>query len=146
MKDFPISLLITEKKLFIKMPKNEADLVFIKSLRYSRWNGEHFHWEIPNYPGNLDKIKLHFGDRFSKIDEEIKPEALIEETFVPGKGQVYMVKEKGRLRLQFLFHEELIKAVKAIPFYSWDTTKKHWSVPYLTKYEQELRQKINDLG
>lgn len=146
MKDFPISLLITEKKVFLKMPKNEADLVFIKSLRYSRWNGAHFHWEIPNYPGNLDKIKLYFGDRISKIDEEIKPEALIEETFVPGKGQVYMLKVKGRLRLQFLFHEELIKVVKAIPFYKWDTTLKHWSVPYLPKYEQELRQKIKDLG
>ena len=146
MKDFPISLLITEKKLFLKMPKNEADLVFVKSLRYSRWNGEYFHWEIPNYPGNLDKIRLHFGDRISQLDEEKQPKVSVEESLVPEKGQVYMVKDKGRLRLQFLFHEDLIKTVKAIPFYRWDTTLKLWSVPYLPKYEQELRQKINDLG
>lgn len=56
------------------------------------------------------------------------------------------MKEKGRLTLRFQFHEDLIKAVKQIPFYRWDTTQKHWSLPYSPKYEQELRQKITEFG
>jgi len=40
MNPFPITLLVTEKKIFLKMPKNEADLDFVRSLRYSRWNGK----------------------------------------------------------------------------------------------------------
>lgn len=128
------------------MPKNDTDLDMVRSIRYSRWNGEHYQWEIPNYPGNLDKIKRHFGDRISKIDEEKQPEVVIEAVFLPQKGQVFMENEKGRLKLRFAFHEELIKAVKKIPFYRWDTDHKQWSIPYLPKYEQELRRKIEELG
>ncbi|MFN3760733.1 MAG: tyrosine-type recombinase/integrase [Algoriphagus aquaeductus] len=146
MNSFPISVLVTEKKIFIKMPKGEADVDFVRSLRYSRWNGESFHWEIPNYPGNLDKIKRHFGDRISELTETLQAEPPKAETFVLEKGQVLILKEKGTLKLHFLFHEELIKAVKQFPFYRWDTTQKHWTVPFSPKYEQEIRQKIADLG
>ncbi|MBC6368722.1 site-specific tyrosine recombinase/integron integrase [Algoriphagus sp. AK58] len=146
MNSFPISLLVTEKKIFLKMPKIEADVDFVRSLRYSHWNGESFHWEIPNYPGNLDKIKYYFGPRISNIEETSQPESPKEEIFIPEKGQVYLLKEKGRLTLRFQFHEDLIQAVKQIPFYRWDTAQKHWSLPYSPKYEQEIRQKIADLG
>lgn len=146
MNPFPISLLVTEKKIILKMPKNEADLDFVRSLRYSRWNGESYHWEIPNYPGNLDKIKRHFGDRIAELTETLQPESSKAEIFVPEKGQVLILKEKGSLKLHFLYHEELIKAVKQIPFYRWDAAQKHWILPFSPKYEQEIRQKIADLG
>jgi len=78
MKDFPISILVTEKKILLKMPKNEADLDFVRVLKYSRWNKENFHWEIPNYPGNLDKIKRHFGDRLETPETWIKSKGILE--------------------------------------------------------------------
>lgn len=146
MNPFPITLLVTEKKIFLKMPKNEADLDFVRSLRYSRWNGESYHWEIPNYPGNLDKIKRHFEDRISELTETLEPEPPKEEIYIPEKGQVLIIKEKGSLKLHFLYHDELIKAVKQIPFYRWDAAQKHWVLPFSPKYEQEIRQKIADLG
>jgi integrase/recombinase XerD len=146
MKEFPVSLLVTKKKVFLKMSKNEADLDFVRSLRYSRWNGENYQWEIPNYPGNLDKIKRHFGTRISKIEETYLTEPSMGVGSIPDKGQVYFLKEKGRLKLQFQFQEELIKAIKNIPYYRWDIVQKHWSVPDSQKYEDELRQKITGLG
>ena len=106
MNPFPISLLVTEKKIFLKMPKNEADLDFVRSLRYSRWNGESYRWEIPNYPGNLDKIKRHFGDRISELTETLEPEPPKEEIYIPEKGQVLIIKEKGSLKLHFLYHKK----------------------------------------
>ncbi|TDQ14610.1 site-specific recombinase XerD [Algoriphagus boseongensis] len=141
-----ISILVTERKIFLKMPKKEADVDFVKKLRYSRWNKEHFHWEIPNYPGNLEKIKHHFGERITEIEENLSTNLITLETDNPEKGEVYLIKEKGRLKLRFQFQEELIKAVKQIPFYRWDTTLKEWSFPYLPKYEQEIRLRIADLG
>lgn len=146
MNPFPITLLVTEKKIFLKMPKNEADLDFVRSLRYSRWNGESYRWEIPNYPGNLDNIKRHFGDRISELTETLEPEPPKEEIYIPEKGQVLIIKEKGSLKLHFLYHDELIKAVKQIPFYRWDVAQKHWILPFSPKYEQEIRQKIAELG
>jgi site-specific recombinase XerD len=147
MKDFPISILVTEKKILLKMPKNEADLDFVRVLKYSRWNKENFHWEIPNYPGNLDKIKRHFGDRLEKI-EEVKTNKSPEPptTFLPEKNQVYILKEKDQLKLSFHFHEEMIKAVKSIPFYRWNIAQKLWTVPYSQKFENELRQKVKELN
>ena len=146
MKDFPISILVTEKKILLKMPKNEADLDFVRVLKYSRWNKENFHWEIPNYPGNLDKIKRHFGDRLEKIEEvqQQSPEPPI--IFLPEKNQVYILKEKDQLKLSFHFHEEMIKAVKSIPFYRWNIAQKQWSVPYSQKFENELKQKVTELN
>ncbi len=124
------------------------DLDFVRSLRYSRWNTGNYRWEIPNYPGNLDKIKRYFGDRITRINEIIQLENGQDEsaTFVPGKDQVFLLKRKGKLNLRFLFHEELIKAIKRIPYYRWDTSKKQWTVPFTQKFEDELRQKVADLN
>lgn len=147
MKDFPISILVTEKKILLKMPKNEADLDFVRVLKYSRWNKENFHWEIPNYPGNLEKIKRHFGDRIEKIEEGQQQQSPETPTiFLPEKNQVYILKEKDQLKLSFHYHEEMIKAVKSIPFYRWDISSKQWSVPYSQKFENELRQKVSELN
>lgn len=128
------------------MPKNEADIDFVKNLRFSRWNREHYHWEIPNYPGNLERIKLYFGSRILKIEENPTQNLEKEETDTPEKGKVILIKEKGRFLLRFRFQEELIKAVKQIPYSRWDATQKHWALPYSPKFEQEIRQKITDLG
>jgi len=127
-----IEIHVIGKKILLKMPKNEADLDFVRSLRYSRWSTGNFHWEISNYPGNLDKIKRYFGDRITKIVEDIQVEQSQDQltTFLPGKNQVFLLKDKGQLNLRFLFHEELIKAIKRIPYYRWDTIKQQWTVPF----------------
>jgi len=72
-----ISIILTEKTIFLKMPKKEEDLQFVRTIRFVRWNKENFLWEIPNYPGNLQKIKGHFGTRIEQITDhqDYSPEA-----------------------------------------------------------------------
>lgn len=59
-----VNMHITEKRIFIKLPKNEKDIQVIRSLQYSRWDKNQFCWVIPNYKGNADILKeldfLHY--------------------------------------------------------------------------------------
>ena len=45
-----------DRKLIVRLPKNRADIEFLLSIRYSRWNKGAFCWEVPNYPGNMDRL------------------------------------------------------------------------------------------
>ncbi|SFB33300.1 tyrosine-type recombinase/integrase [Algoriphagus aquimarinus] len=142
-----VEIRVAGRKILLKMPKNEADLDIVRSLKYSRWNKENYYWEISNHPGNLEKLKRYFVDRITKFDEESQTEHTNLDTtaFVPSRNQVFISKEKGKLKLQFQFQEELIKAIKSIPYYRWDTSKKQWTVPFTQKFEDELKQKVADL-
>lgn len=57
----------TDKKIIIKLPKNETDTAFITSLRFSTWHKKLLHWIIPNYGNNLQRIKIHFGNRIATM-------------------------------------------------------------------------------
>ncbi len=62
-------------KIRIWIKKNEADIDFLKSFKYSRWSPNDFCWTIPNYDDNLLVIRLHFGNRIVSITEfkDVKP-------------------------------------------------------------------------
>ncbi len=68
----PIRLTVTEKSLVLKMPKNEADIQFVKSIRFSRWNKSTYSWMIPTYGNNLERLRQHFGGRLTEINEPAK--------------------------------------------------------------------------
>jgi len=52
-----IKLEVFERKILLKIPKNEQDIAFIRKITYSKWDSTFFHWVIPNFPGNLERIK-----------------------------------------------------------------------------------------
>jgi integrase/recombinase XerD len=54
-------------KIILKVPKNEADIIFLKSLKFSRWNPDNYRWEIPNYDETIEDLKSYFGKRLSKL-------------------------------------------------------------------------------
>ena len=71
-----IEIEIGLKKIFLKMPNNEADIGFIRSLKYVFWDKTDYRWVITNYGKNLELMKTHFGNRVTKlafIKEEPKP-------------------------------------------------------------------------
>ncbi len=59
---------VINRKILIKMPKNEADINFISLLKYSRWLNKEYLWQIPDYPGNIELIKDHFGNRIHTLN------------------------------------------------------------------------------
>jgi integrase/recombinase XerD len=61
-------------KVILKMPVNDEDIKFVKSLRYSRWNKTDRSWIITNYGNNLEMIRMHFGKRLMEsFSTEEKP-------------------------------------------------------------------------
>ena len=136
------------RKIILKLPKNEGDVSFIRTLPYPRWNKEHYHWEIPNYPGNLEKIKAHFGDRIDRLDINETQEVSIKEvSFHVDANELLIYKTRSaQMRLFFLYRPELNVAIKKIPLHRWDPKNKWWTVPYSNKYEQEIRREASLLG
>lgn len=49
------------------MPKNEADIQFVRTFKYVRWNNQQLRWVIPNYSRNLELLKDYFGTRIGCI-------------------------------------------------------------------------------
>lgn len=60
---------VFERKILLKLPKNDQDIQFIRSIHYCKWDKIHFHWVIPNYPGNLERIQFYFGGRITQLTE-----------------------------------------------------------------------------
>jgi integrase/recombinase XerD len=59
---------VSEKSIFIKIPKNETDIQFIRSFKFARWDNANYKWVIPNFGNNLELLKNYFMTRISRID------------------------------------------------------------------------------
>ena len=44
---------VSGKSIVLKMPKNDTDILFIRTFQYVRWDNAHFRWVVPNYGKNL---------------------------------------------------------------------------------------------
>lgn len=136
------------KKIILKMPKNDTDVKFVLTLRYSKWNKDGYFWEIPHYPGNLERIQQHFGERLGPVirHESITPESTGQSRKF-DKNQVLVIKTRsGRLKLIFGFNPTLTKMIKSIPYYQWDIKNKWWTIPYSEQFLEEVKKKIAELG
>lgn len=49
-----IQLTITSRQIFIRLPKNDVDITFLRSFKYARWDYKNLQWIIPNYGKNLN--------------------------------------------------------------------------------------------
>lgn len=70
-----IAIELSGKSIFLKMPKNETDIQFIRTFQYVRWDNAHFRWVVPIYGKNLELIKNYFNTRITRIETRI-PEQL----------------------------------------------------------------------
>lgn len=75
-----IEIEVFEKRIFVKMPKNETDIQFIRSFQFARWDKSSYKWVIPNFSKNLELLKNYFGNRIDRIDQISKP---LQQTFAP---------------------------------------------------------------
>jgi integrase/recombinase XerD len=62
-----ITVEVADRKIVVKLPKNEDDTTFINTFKYSRWNQSSFCWEIPNYKDNLAILQSYFGKRITHL-------------------------------------------------------------------------------
>lgn len=143
-----IKIEVIGRKIILKMPKNEEDVKFIKTFKYSRWNSRMFCWEIPDYPGNIDLIKDYFNNRVDELLIHEKYDVTLNnQTHSVGRNEILIIKTtSGRLKLIFSYNQGLVKLIKTLPYHSWDTKNKWWSIPYSEKYFNELQAYATDAG
>ena len=142
-----VSVTVLGRKIVLKLPKNEADTRFIAGLKYSRWDGKQFYWTVPNYPGNLDLIKDYFKERITEliITEDIEITSKGDVKRIIGKNDILLIKTiSGRLKVIFGFNDELVAAIKSIPYNKWNKENKWWSVPYTDKFMKEIKTVADD--
>ena len=144
-----VSIQVIGRSIVIKLPKNPLDIHFLRSLRFSRWDQKQFLWVVPNYPGNLNLINDYFNGRIDELiiheDFEVKTSAGIQRKI--RTNQLLLIKTvAGRIKLIFGFNNELSYQIKKMPFNSWDTKNKWWTIPYSEKFLNEIKTKAQALG
>jgi site-specific recombinase XerD len=139
---------VIDKKLIIKLPKNEVDTQFLSGFRFVHWNKKGYYWQIPNYGNNLELLKEYFKDRLSNIifhkSLEINDET---KNYEVQKYEVLAISMlNSRLKVIFAYNVELYKYLKSIVFSQYDGKNKYWTVPLTDQIMEGLQAKCKELG
>lgn len=137
-----IKILITDTKIIIKIPKNEADIKFITNFNYAKWDKINLYWLIPNYKNNLELIKQYFENRINELVDErtIDTDNDYEKSGKINKSEFLAIKSTtGSLRLLFYYNNIVSKYVESMPFAKWNKHNKWWTIPYAEKFIKELK-------
>lgn len=138
-----VKIEVINRKILIKLPENEDDIKFIKTLRYYKWSKNDYLWEVPDYPGNLDLIRDYFGKRIAdiKIHNRIDIQPGNENARSIQTDEVLMIKTRqGRVKIISAFNKELIAAIKEMPYNRWDAKNKWWTIPFSEIFIQRLTE------
>ena len=133
------------RSILIKLPKNNLDIHFIRSLKYSRWDQKHFHWVIPNYPGNLNLIKDYFKDRIREltVHDDYQVNAGPDNIMQLKTNQLLMIKaNNGRIKLIFPFNHALANYIRKFPLSKWDAKNKWWSIPFAERFVEDISREV----
>ena len=136
-----VNVEVINRKILIKLPKNEEDIKFIRTLRYFRWLKAERMWEVPDYPGNLDLIRDYFKERLGeiKVHESIEVKNGNNTTHIINNDEVLMIKlRSGRVKIIAAFNRQIISIIKEIPYNRWDTKNKWWTIPFSDEFIAKL--------
>jgi len=143
-----VSIEVINRKILLKMPKNDADVKFVLTLRYSRWLRDQRLWEIPDYPGNLDLINDYFKGRIDqiKIHDTLKVDSGNGTSRSINRNEVLMIKTRtGRVKIIAGFNKTLIAGIKEIPYNRWEKNNKWWTVPFSEIIVERLKNVCKEL-
>jgi len=144
-----VIVLVSGRRIFVKLPKDENDVRFLRNIRYSRWDRKNFHWVVPNYPGNLDLIRSYFKNRIKihTIQTEYQENTdFAENPTAKSKQLIMILTSKGRVKLIFGMNQELVAAIKNIPFHEWDPVNRWWTMPMTDRFCEEIRKAARQSG
>jgi site-specific recombinase XerD len=140
---YEINIEITARHIFVKVPKNDADIGFIRSFKYALWDSKNYCWSIPNYKNSAEKIKAYFSARNPKITElavSITPDQTpIQPTYTQTEMLVINHADKS-FKVYFTFNKELVFEIKKIPFCKWYADEHCWTIPYSEKYLADIKR------
>jgi len=142
---FAITVTVYPKIIEIKMPKDEADIQFVRSFKHAKWNSNQYCWTVPNYARNADLLKSYFSKKDAKITdvESRHATSLPEETKHPAfsKTDFLVINTSNRtLRLYFVYNVEISRLLKKIPMCVWNSDRRCWEMPHSVKYLEQVKQ------
>lgn len=136
-----VEMTIGERKILLRLRKDEQDIRFLRSLRYARWDTGGFCWVITLNDQNLLLLRNYFGERM--IEKRVSqsggsPNQSVDVSPI-GAGIVLAVRyRKGRIRLHFAYDRELVGFIKTLPYPVWDQENRWWTVAYTEVVLKEL--------
>lgn len=141
-KNTSVAIEVIHRQIIVKLPKNDLDTKFLLSLRYTKWDKVNRMWVVPNFPSNLDLIKAYFNDRISSIIvHETKEIHVQNQTYALGQQDVLCILTRTkRLHLLMGFNKAMTTLIKKIPYWSWNSKEKWWSVPYSDKFLEQIKE------
>jgi integrase/recombinase XerD len=137
-----ISIEITDKQIFIKLPKNEIDIQYIRSFKYSRWDMRNYCWVVPNLRNNTDKIRAYFQERNPEIKEYHSgvEKTNIADTTSFTKDQLLVINNFRILKVYFSYSKNMLAEIKKMSYRSWHGEEQCWTVPSSEKFKTELKE------
>jgi Site-specific recombinase XerD len=135
-----IDIIITRTIITIVLPKNEADIQFLRSFKFAKWDYENFCWVLPNYGNNVERLKKYFGNRDIHISEQ--EQNRINDIKLPdfSKTELLVINELHRsLKVYFVYHQAMVDQLKLIGYVRWNAYEHCWEVPANEKSLAELK-------
>jgi len=137
-----VEITVTPMHLFVKLPRNETDIQFLKSFRYCRWDNTNFQWVIPNYKRNLSLLQSFFGERRLLVNEKVvlRVAGDMEQPLL-DKGQFLAVNVHNRtLKLYFGYNIAMIDVIKRLALCKWNGTENCWTLPFSEPSVKYIRE------
>jgi len=147
--DAGIRIEVAGKRIFVKMPKRDADVQFVRSFRFAYWDAGAYLWVIPHYRNNLDLLKEYFAERLVECKEMQALDATGSETakIKANENELLIIQTSaGRLRLILPYNTEFSRLIREIPYCRWDAKNRWWTVPYSDKIITRLKEIALALG
>mgnify|MGYP001325415029 CR=1 FL=1 len=141
--DAGIRIEVAGKRIFVKMPKRDADVQFVRSFRFAYWDAGAYLWVIPHYRNNLDLLKEYFAERLVECKEMQALDATgsVTAKIRANENELLIIQTSaGRLRLILSYNVEFSRLIQEIPYCRWDSKNRWWSVPYSDKIIQRLKE------
>jgi site-specific recombinase XerD len=138
-----IALHITAKRIVIKMPKNDVDIQFIRSFKYSMWDNKAYCWIVPLHKNNLELIKDYFAERIVTIHIEEDFEIIDSQKEIRqvNSNELLVIKTlANRLCVIYRYNAALTDLIHSLPYAVYNKQNKWWTIPYTEKYLTLLQQ------
>lgn len=135
-----INIRVNPTQIFITLPKNDADIHYLRSFKFARWDSNNYQWIIPNYHKTIDLLKQYFQARNTRI-EEIES-MRIDKSFQPDyhpKQLLAVNRHNKTLRLYFAYNQPVMLQVKQIPLCRWNSSGNCWTFPFKETTLQQIR-------
>jgi integrase/recombinase XerD len=134
-----VHAIIAGRSILLRLPRNQSDIAFIRSLGYVRFDNAGFCWVIQHHPLNIKKLNDYFSERIRWCDQPIpdNKKAVSELKIAPHVLMVTRFRN-SRIRLAFSYDPAMVRKIKEQPLYAWDQDSKSWTLPHTEQILKRL--------